>query len=44
MTKMDMEIKLKELEYNQRLHFAHIEMENEVVTARDNAELAELEA
>ena len=43
MTKMDMEIKLKELEYNQRLQLAQIEMENEVVTARDNAELAELE-
>jgi hypothetical protein len=44
LAKMDMEIKRKELEYNQRLELAHIEMENEVVAARDNPELAELEA
>jgi hypothetical protein len=41
---MDKEIKRKEFEYNQRLELVHIEMENEVVAVRDNAELAELEA
>ncbi|CAB4040210.1 Hypothetical predicted protein [Paramuricea clavata] len=44
LAKMDMEIKRKEFEYNQRPELAHIEMESEVVTARDNTELAELEA
>ena len=44
LAKMDMEIKRKEFEYNQRIELAHIEMENEVVAARDNTELAELEA
>jgi L-2-hydroxyglutarate oxidase LhgO len=44
LAKIDMEIKRKEFEYNQRLELAHIEMENEVVAARDNTELAELEA
>ncbi len=44
LAKMEMELKRKELEYQQRLKLANIEMENEVGTARDNAELAELEA
>ena len=44
LAKMDMEIKRRELEYKQRLELAQIEMENEVVAARDNTELAELEA
>ena len=44
LVKMDMEIKPKEFEYNQRIKLVYIEMENEVVAARDNTELAELEA
>ena len=44
LAKMDMEIKRKELEYKQRFELAQIEMQNEVVDAREKIELAELEA
>ena len=43
LAKIDMEIKRKELEYKQGYELAQIEMENEVVDARDKIELAKLE-
>lgn len=41
---MEMELKRKELEYRQSIQLAEIEMQNEVVAAQQDAELAEIEA